>query len=164
MRPTTGLLFISQVTSGESRWNDTDRGTLDLSTRVLWQSYQRCHLVANLEELAKEMMTFALRSLLCYTTTVFLTCCKSYDMGPTALLPFLKMCCGYIYIYILKNPSPRPGLNPRTLGPMASMITIRPPRTLIHGVSIRQAKYDPGGIHCIPRVDTLHIELVTVLL
>jgi hypothetical protein len=30
----------------------------------------------------------------------------------------------------LKNPSPRPGLNTRTLGPMASTLTITPPRRL----------------------------------
>jgi hypothetical protein len=30
----------------------------------------------------------------------------------------------------LKNPSPRPGFNPRTLGPMASTLSISPPRRL----------------------------------
>jgi hypothetical protein len=28
----------------------------------------------------------------------------------------------------LKNPSPRPGMNPRNLDPMASTLTITPPR------------------------------------
>jgi hypothetical protein len=32
--------------------------------------------------------------------------------------------------YRLKNPSPRPGLNPRTLGPVANTLTTTPPRRL----------------------------------
>jgi hypothetical protein len=39
---------------------------------------------------------------------------------------------GALRIFIaLKNPSPRPGLNPRTLGPMASTLTITPPTQLV---------------------------------
>jgi hypothetical protein len=33
-----------------------------------------------------------------------------------------------------KNPSSRPGFNPRTLGPMASTLTISPPRRIQGGV------------------------------
>jgi hypothetical protein len=40
-------------------------------------------------------------------------------MGPSALLPIRKE--GVLWIFIaLKNPSPWPGLNPQTLGPVAS--------------------------------------------
>jgi hypothetical protein len=39
---------------------------------------------------------------------------------------------GVLQIFIaLKSPSPPPGLNPRTLGPMASTLTITPPRRLM---------------------------------
>jgi hypothetical protein len=49
---------------------------------------------------------------------------KSYDMGPTAKE-------GVLRIFIaLKNPSISPGLNPRTLVPVASTLAIAPPRLL----------------------------------
>jgi hypothetical protein len=39
---------------------------------------------------------------------------------------------GVLRIFIaLKNPSPRPGLNPRLLGPVASTLTTTPPRRLV---------------------------------
>jgi hypothetical protein len=37
--------------------------TPDLSTRALWQSYQQSHLVAKHEEMARDMMNFALQSI-----------------------------------------------------------------------------------------------------
>jgi hypothetical protein len=48
LQPLTGLLFIPQVIheSGERRWNNVDK-TSDSSTRTLWQSYQKSHLLAN---------------------------------------------------------------------------------------------------------------------
>jgi hypothetical protein len=52
---------------------------------------------------------------------------KSYDMGPTALIPLrMKACCGLLSPLQIR---PRPGLNPRTLDPMATTLTITPPRT-----------------------------------
>jgi hypothetical protein len=49
-------------------------------------------------------------------------------MGPTTLLPLLrKACCGYYSP--LQMHRLRPFLNVRTLVPMASTLTIRPPRT-----------------------------------
>jgi hypothetical protein len=50
----------------------------------------------------------------------------------------------------LKNPSPLPGLNTRTLGPTASMLTTTPPRQLVktlkekknsHGLDIQNERY-----------------------
>jgi hypothetical protein len=50
-------------------------------------------------------------------------------MGPTALLPLRrKACCGLLSP--LKIHCPRLSLNPRTLGPMARMLTTLNPRTL----------------------------------
>jgi hypothetical protein len=51
--------------------------TLDSSTRVFWQSYQHSHLVARQEEVAKEMMNFALRISLSYFEG-FLTCSEIF--------------------------------------------------------------------------------------
>jgi hypothetical protein len=57
-------------------------------------------------------------------------------MGPTALLPLRrKACYGF---YHLKIHRPRPGLNPRTLGPVASTLTTRPPRATTSSVSCGQ--------------------------
>jgi hypothetical protein len=51
----------------------------------------------------------------------------------------------------LKNPSPLPGLNTRTLGPTASALTITPPRQLVktlkettensHGLDMQNERY-----------------------
>jgi hypothetical protein len=48
-------------------------------------------------------------------------------MGTTTLLPLWKKCYGFLSL--LKINRSRPGLNPRTSGPMASTITTIPPRT-----------------------------------
>jgi hypothetical protein len=49
-------------------------------------------------------------------------------MGPTALLPLRrKWCSGFLSP--LKIQRPRSGLNPRTLGPVASTLTTSPPRS-----------------------------------
>jgi hypothetical protein len=54
-------------------------------------------------------------------------------MGPPALLPIREE--GVLQIFIaLKNPSPRPGLNPRPLGPVVSTLTTTPPRRLMYAV------------------------------
>jgi hypothetical protein len=53
---------------------------------------------------------------------------KSSDLGQTALLPLRRKSC-YGYLSSLKIHRPRPGMNPRNLGPMTSTITTRPPRT-----------------------------------
>jgi hypothetical protein len=47
-------------------------------------------------------------------------------MGPTALFLLQRKSC-YGFLSPLKIHRPRPGINPRTLGPMASTITTRPP-------------------------------------
>jgi hypothetical protein len=49
-------------------------------------------------------------------------------MGPTALLPLRKKSC-YGFLSSSKIRRSRPGLNTLTLGPMASAIATRPPRT-----------------------------------
>jgi hypothetical protein len=58
-----------------------------------------------------------------HTCRVLLYAIKSYGMGPVALLHFRKkVCCGFLL--------PRQGLNPQTLGPVASTLPITPLRQL----------------------------------
>jgi hypothetical protein len=59
LQPPTGLLVIYE--HGEPWWVMSGK-TPDLSNRALWQSYQQ-HPVAKQEELAKEIMNSALRSI-----------------------------------------------------------------------------------------------------
>jgi hypothetical protein len=55
-----------------------------------------------------------------HSRKVFEHAVKSYDMGPTGLLPLRrKSYCGI--------NRPRPSFNPQILGPMASTLTTRPP-------------------------------------
>jgi hypothetical protein len=56
------------------------------------------------------------------------TCQKSYDLTSHPLRIFTA----------LKNPSLRPGLNPRPLRPLASTLTTKLPRRLFSGVIIKQ--------------------------
>jgi hypothetical protein len=51
-------------------------------------------------------------------------------MRPTALLPLRRKSC-YGSLWRLKIHRPRPGLNPITLGVMASMLSTRLPRVLV---------------------------------
>jgi hypothetical protein len=79
-------------------------------------------LVGNDSEFCGHCISFILRRVLQHTV-------KSHDMEPTALLPLRKKSC-YWFILSLKIHGPRPGLNPRIFGPVASTITTRPPRTI----------------------------------
>jgi hypothetical protein len=65
-----------------------------------------------------------------------LTCCKILRHVTSGFTSNTKE--GVLRIFIaLKNPSPRPGLNPRLLGPVASTLTTTPPRRPVS--SIHQA-------------------------
>jgi hypothetical protein len=86
------------------------------------------HIAAKQEKLSSEIMNLALRSIFLRTSYGFLTCRKIFDMAPTALLSLRRnMCCRFLSP--LKIHRPRPGFNPRTLGPMASTPAITLPRT-----------------------------------
>jgi hypothetical protein len=60
-----GLLFIPQVIyeHGESLCNDIDRGRLLIRPPELSDNHNSSHLVAKQEELAKEIMDLAVRSI-----------------------------------------------------------------------------------------------------
>jgi hypothetical protein len=71
--------------------------------------------------------TFAYQYLQCLNRP--LTCRKILRHGTSGFTSHPKE--GVLRIFIaLKNLSPRPGLNPRPLGPVATTLTITPPRRL----------------------------------
>jgi hypothetical protein len=98
------------------------------STRGLWQSYQQSHLVAKQEGTCEEN-TFYLAKYLFYTSKGSFTCRKILRHGTDGFTPppRRKVRCGFLSPIKIRRP--RPGLNPRTLRPMASTLTIRSPRT-----------------------------------
>jgi hypothetical protein len=64
----------------------------------------------------------------------FLHAVKSYDIGPSALLPIREE--GVLRIFIaLKNPSRWPGFEP-AFGPVASTLTTTPPRRHVSVIKV----------------------------
>jgi hypothetical protein len=97
--------------------------TPDPFIRALWQSYQQRHLgqVGGMGERVRILpigiwnTSRERRKILWHGTSSFTSRPKE----------------GVLRIFIaLKNPSPRPGLNPRPLGPVTSTLTTTPPRRL----------------------------------
>jgi hypothetical protein len=126
--PPTGLLFIPQ--HGETWWNDLDRGNsfvhqsslASLPAVLCWQSRRKGRRKQGIYPYDVLSIVILLRD---HWHAV-----NSSDMGPTAWLSLRrKACCGFLSP--LQIHRPRPGLNPRTLGPMTST----PPRTLSEVVS-----------------------------
>jgi hypothetical protein len=115
-----------------AKWYRQEK-TPDSSTRVRWQSYQQSHIAENREELTKEMMNLALRSIFIHTPQESLTCCKILHRSDGFASPSKGRRAADFY-------RPRPGLNPRTLGSMASTLTITPPRTWLLYFQLKQFK------------------------
>jgi hypothetical protein len=98
--------------------------TPDSTTRALWQSYQQLS-GSKQEEWAND--EFCLAKYFCSYLQVIFTCCKILQHRATGFTSPQKK--GMLQISIIfKNPLPRPSLNPRTLGLIASMLTITPLR------------------------------------
>jgi hypothetical protein len=127
----TGLLFISRMNvsvgavvvimmpAGSNSW---------LVYRALWQSYQQRHLerVGGMDE----EMRISRIQYLWYVNGSF-TCRKILRHGTSGFTSHPKE--GVLRIFIaLKNPSPRPGFNPR---PVESTLTTTPTRRLALGIS-----------------------------
>jgi hypothetical protein len=127
-QPQTGLLFIPRVICerGETQWWWCRLGiTPDSSTKALWQSYQQRHLgqVGGMDE-GVRILPISI-----WNTSRSLTCRKILRHGTSGFTSQPKE--GVLRIFIaLKNPSPRPGLNPRPLGPVASTLTTTPSKRL----------------------------------
>jgi hypothetical protein len=131
LRPQTGLFFIHQVIWGwrtmveHRQWN-----TPGSFNRALWKSYQQSHLVVKQKELANEIMDFCLMKNLFHASKGPLTYGKSFRRGTDGFTPlWRKACCGFLSR--LKIHRPWQGLKPQNLGPMASTITTRPPKTTL---------------------------------
>jgi hypothetical protein len=58
----------------------------------------------------------------------YFTCCETLRHGASGLTSSPKK--GVLRNFIVLNPSRQRGFNPRTLGPLASTLTITPPRRL----------------------------------
>jgi hypothetical protein len=116
------LLFIPHVIyeHGETWWNGIDRGKHS-STRALWKSHQQSHS-SKAGETDEGNYWFYLAKYPFNTSKGFLICRKIYDMRHPVLLPLRKKASFGFY-------RPWPGFNPLTLGPVASTLIIRPPRT-----------------------------------
>jgi hypothetical protein len=91
---------------------------------ALWQSYQQSHLVANRKDVCEGNDGFFTKSFF-HTTKGYLACRKILRLGAFGFTSATKE--GVLWICIaLKNPSPRPGLKSRCLGPIASTLIITP--------------------------------------
>jgi hypothetical protein len=90
--------------------------TPDLSTRAFWQYYQQSSS-SKAGGLVKEMMNFPLWIISFILRGVLSHAVKSYQL----YFPSKRRCATDFY-------HPWSGLNPRTLGPVASTLTTRPPR------------------------------------
>jgi hypothetical protein len=134
-RPQMRLLFIPQVICGSGKpwwwWGQLGK-TPDSSTRALWQSYQQRYLGASSGN-RRMNENFASQHLRCFNGSS--TFRKSLLHGTSGFTSHPNE--GVLRIFIaLKNPSPRPGLNPRPLGPVASTLTTIPSRRLRHDLLV----------------------------
>jgi hypothetical protein len=122
----TGLLFIPRVNvSGEPWWWWGRLGIPpDSSTRALWHFYEQKHLqrVGGMDG----GMRILRIQYLWYVNGSF-ACRKILRHRPSGFTSYPKESVLRIFI-ALKNPSPRPVLNPQPLGPVASKLTTTPPR------------------------------------
>jgi hypothetical protein len=123
LRPPAGLLFIPRVICGHRQpwwwwWWCGLAITPDSSTRALWHFYQQRHLDQGMTKECEFCLSIGYPKYLVGS----LTCRKILRNGTSSITSHRKE--GVLRISItLKNPSPRPGLNPRPLGPAASTLT-----------------------------------------
>jgi hypothetical protein len=116
LRPPTSLLFIPHgYTSLENHDGMTSTGVTFYSpTSPLCQSYQQSHLVVKQEVQAKEIMNFAVRSII-NTLNGSLTCHKILSHGADGFTFPPKE--GVLRIFVaLKNPLPSVGFQPANIG------------------------------------------------
>jgi hypothetical protein len=129
LRRATGILFIPQAIYQHRVpwWNDIGRE----NSWFVHQSYLAILPVESSSRkwrrcLAKEMMNLALRSIFIHASKWFFTFRKVLRHGADVCISPPKESVLRIFV-ALKNPSPLPGLKPRTLGPMATTLTITSP-------------------------------------
>jgi hypothetical protein len=114
----------------EQWWNDIDRGKLLIRPPQLSGNPTSSHPVPKQEELGEGNYDFGMRSIFVHTPKGFLTCLKILRHATDGFTCPTKK--GVLLIFfVFKNPSLRPCLHVRTLGPIASTLTITPPRQLL---------------------------------
>jgi hypothetical protein len=123
-RQPTGPLSTAQAIyeHGEPCWSDIDRGKLLILSPDLSGNLISSHVVVKQEELVNEMMTLALRILFVYTSNGSLTCRENLRHGTDGFTSSPKD--ELRILSLLKICRPRPGLNPRTLDPMANTLPL----------------------------------------
>jgi hypothetical protein len=95
--------------------------TPDSSTIVFWQSYQQTCSSESGGSWRRKWWIWPSKYIFFILRRDFLYVVKSYNMGPTALLPlWRKVCSGFLPP--LKIQRPRSGLKPRNLDPIASTL------------------------------------------
>jgi hypothetical protein len=127
LRPTTGLLFIPQVTyeHGKPWWNEIDRCKLLIRPPELSGNPTSSHLVASRRNGQKKWWISSCEVFLFILPKGFVTYRKMLRHGASSFTSLRRnACCGLLSP---TNPSPLPGLNPRTLDSMASMLALTPP-------------------------------------
>jgi hypothetical protein len=124
-----GLLFTFRVKydHGEPWWNNTDRGKLLIHPPELSDNPTSSHIVANKEKLGEGNYEFGLWNIFVHTSKLHFTCHKMLRHVAVSFTSLLNKGMTQIFI-ILKNPLTQPGLNSQTLGSIASLLTISPPR------------------------------------
>jgi hypothetical protein len=118
-------MFFPQVIykQGEPWWNDTGRGKLICPPELSGNPTSN-HLSSKQDKVGKGNDKFDLRNIFVHTSKWFLTCRKILRHGAHGFTSTPKERVP------LKIHRPRLGLNPQTLGPMASSLAITPPRRL----------------------------------
>jgi hypothetical protein len=111
---------------GEPSMNDIDKVKILIRPPELSDNLIGSHLVAKLETLLRKLLIWPSKYLCSYFEVIF-TSCKILRHGADSFTSPPNE--GALRISIApKNPLCRPSLNPRTLGKMASTLTITPPR------------------------------------
>jgi hypothetical protein len=115
----------------EPWWNDVNRGKLLICPKQLSGNPTSRVIRGQAGGMGKGNDEFDLAKYFCSYLQVIFTCHKILWHETSSFTSPLKE--GMLWILTaLKNPSPQPGLNPWTLGPMASMLTITPPSGLVN--------------------------------
>jgi hypothetical protein len=128
--PPMSLLFITQMIWAWTWWNDVDGGKLPIHPPDLSGKPTSSHLVASRRNWWKEWEFGLAKYFYSHLQVIFFfTFRKIVQHGASSFTTSAKE--GMLWIFIIfKNPSPWMGLNQRTLGPIASTLTITPPRQL----------------------------------
>jgi hypothetical protein len=94
------LAVSRSTTAGHLARSVLELRQAETTTSPSLKSYKHSHLLAKQEELAKKTENFALRIIFFILRKV-----KSYDMGPTDLVPLRrKACCGFLSLLKINRP------------------------------------------------------------